>query len=371
MELTRTKIIIYAVIGLIALGIIALFLSMKEDGAQQQDDNILSHQAQERPYDTDNRDKPGNRERDYQTSPLQGSHTNEENGREYYGQADPRTLSADRHMNSIPDMGMMGEDELDRIQREIEEENRAYSRRQQQREDSLRQANVNQGVKSLTGKDVDDETESTPRKMDTQKVKSRKTKGTAEKPAEPVASSAGRFSDVTIHKTAKTNAIKAFVHSQQVVRQGSTLKMRVAEDCLTDDGHLLPKNSFVYGQVKKIDGERVDVEITNVNVNGNILPFNKIVYSSDAQRGIRVTNTAKSEAAKEVGGDAVDATAVNTGVSSPGLIGAGVGVVQGAVQGTKRALSKNIKDVKVTIKTNYELLFMEPDDSGSGDDSEY
>lgn len=366
MELTRTKIIIFSVIGLIILGIVALFLSQERETGQQ-DDNILSHQAQERPYDTDNRSKPGNREGDYQPKPLQGNHAHDASEGEDYGHAEPGALSAERRTNSIPEMGTMDEDELDRIQREIEEENRAYSRRQQQKEDSLRRANVNQGVRSLTGEDVEAEAEEVTRKKGTKKGHNEKSPA----PSEDKPIQTGRFSDVAIHQTAKTNAIKAFVHSQQIVRQGSTLKMRVAEDCLTDDGHLLQKNSFVYGQVKKIDGERVDIEITNVNVNGNILPFNKIVYSSDAQRGIRVTNTAKSEAAKEVGSDAVDAATVNAGVSGPGLIGAGVGVVQGAVQGTKRALSKNIKDVKVTIKTNYELLFMEPEDRSSDDDSEY
>ena len=91
-----------------------------------------------------------------------------------------------------------------------------------------------------------------------------------------------RFNTVALHKSSRRNAIRAYVHSDQVVMAGSTLKMRLGEDCLTDDGRRVRKDSPVYGEVRKIDGERVIVEIRTVNVAGNILPFKKEVYSSDA-----------------------------------------------------------------------------------------
>lgn len=84
-----------------------------------------------------------------------------------------------------------------------------------------------------------------------------------------------RFNTVVLHKSSRRNAIRAYVHSDQVVMAGSTLKMRLGEDCLTDDGRRVRKDSPVYGEVRKIDGERVIVEIRTVNVGGNILPFKK------------------------------------------------------------------------------------------------
>lgn len=84
-----------------------------------------------------------------------------------------------------------------------------------------------------------------------------------------------RFNTVALHKSSRRNAIRAYVHSDQVVMAGSTLKMRLGEDCLTDDGRRVRKDSPVYGEVRKIDGERVIVEIRTVNVAGNILPFKK------------------------------------------------------------------------------------------------
>ena len=89
---------------------------------------------------------------------------------------------------------------------------------------------------------------------------------------------------------------------------GSTLKMRLGEDCLTDDGRRVRKDSPVYGEVRKIDGERVIVEIRTVNVGGNILPFKKEVYSSDAMEGIYVPGNAKAEINKDATAGAVDGT---------------------------------------------------------------
>ena len=124
------------------------------------------------------------------------------------------------------------------------------------------------------------------------------------------------------------------------------------------------KDSPVYGEVRKIDGERVIVEIRTVNVGGNILPFKKEVYSSDAMEGIYVPGNAKAEINKDATAGAVDGTNPQiTGGLDMGsqLIAGGVNCV---VNATKQAASKNIKKVKVTIKTNYAVFLMEKKETG-------
>ena len=76
---------------------------------------------------------------------------------------------------------------------------------------------------------------------------------------------------------------------------GSTLKMRLGEDCLTDDGRRVRKDSPVYGEVRKMDGERVIVEIGTVNVGGNILPFKKSIFFWRNGRYLYVPGNAKAE----------------------------------------------------------------------------
>ena len=44
------------------------------------------------------------------------------------------------------------------------------------------------------------------------------------------------------------NVIRAFVHSTQTVMVGATLKMQLAENCLTDDGQRIRKGHRCSGR---------------------------------------------------------------------------------------------------------------------------
>lgn len=176
------------------------------------------------------------------------------------------------------------------------------------------------------------------------------------KPARPARRT---FNSIRLVKEDETNAIKAFVHSTQTVMVGSTLKMQLAENCLTDDGQRIRKGTPVYGEVTAIDGERVIIKISSININNNILPFKKNVYSRDAIEGIYVPGNPKSDVAKDAGASAV--SGANTNIS--GGLDIGTQLVAGAansvISATKSATSKNIRKIKVTIKTNYQILLME------------
>lgn len=167
------------------------------------------------------------------------------------------------------------------------------------------------------------------------------------------------FNSIRLVKEAETNAIKAFVHSTQTVMVGSTLKMQLTENCLTDDGQRIGKGTLVYGEVTAIDGERVIVKISSININNNILPFKKNVYSRDAIEGIYVPGNPKSDVAKDAGAAAT--SGANTNISGGFDIGTQLvaGAANSVINATKSATSKNIRKVKVTIKTNYQILLME------------
>ncbi len=167
------------------------------------------------------------------------------------------------------------------------------------------------------------------------------------------------FNSIRLVKEAETNAIKAFVHSTQTVMVGSTLKMQLTENCLTDDGQRIGKGTPVYGEVTAIDGERVIVKISSININNNILPFKKNVYSRDAIEGIYVPGNPKSDVAKDAGAAAT--SGANTNISGGFDIGTQLvaGAANSVINATKSATSKNIRKVKVTIKTNYQILLME------------
>ncbi len=175
-------------------------------------------------------------------------------------------------------------------------------------------------------------------------------------PVQPEPPKRRGFNNIRLVKEEERNVIRAFVHSTQTVTVGSTLKMQIAENCLTDDGRRIRKGTPVYGEVTAINGERVQVRITSVNLDGNILAFHKGVYSEDAIEGIYVPGNPKAEGSQKAGAAAVQGADAHVsggfGVGSQLIAGAANSVVSAA----KSVAGKNIKQVKVTIKTNYRIL---------------
>ena len=151
------------------------------------------------------------------------------------------------------------------------------------------------------------------------------------------------------------NVIRAFVHSTQTVMVGATLKMQLAENCLTDDGQHIRKGTPVFGEVTGIDGERVLVKITSVNLAGNILPFERrciprMPWKAYTFRKCQGGNHQGSGSR----GCQQDEHKHFRGLDMGSQIVAGA--ANSVINATKSAASKNIRKIKVTIKTNYRIL---------------
>jgi conjugative transposon TraM protein len=136
--------------------------------------------------------------------------------------------------------------------------------------------------------------------------------------------------------------------------------MRLGEKAYTENGTVINKNSPVFGIVTAIDGERVLVKITHINVGGNILPFEKQVYSKDALLGIYVPGNPKSDVSKDATAGALDGLSTNIPAVDAAAQVASV-VASTAANAGKQAITKNVKKIKVTIKTNYEI-YLRPDE---------
>ena len=124
------------------------------------------------------------------------------------------------------------------------------------------------------------------------------------------------------------------------------------------------KERWVSREGNEIPVERVRDEIETLKLDCNILPLKVEVYAADGMERIEVPGNAKAEINKDATAGAVDGTNPQiTGGLDMGsqLIAGGV---NGVVNATKQAASKNIKKVKVTIKTNYAVFLMEKKEPG-------
>lgn len=63
--------------------------------------------------------------------------------------------------------------------------------------------------------------------------------------------------------------------------------------------HVLPKNSLLIGE-GRIQGERLHVNILQVEYGGTIIPVKLAVYDNDGQEGIFIPGSMEANAVKEV-----------------------------------------------------------------------
>lgn len=155
------------------------------------------------------------------------------------------------------------------------------------------------------------------------------------------------------------NTIAACVHGTQTVSDGQALRVRLLEAMAVDD-RLIPKGTVLTGGTR-IQGERMDVVITNVEYQGTVIPVELEVYDADGQQGILVPNSLEYDAVREIaagmGGSMGSSISISTDAGAQIASDLGKGVIQGVSQ----YITKKMSTVKVTLKAGHRLLLHSPE----------
>ena len=155
------------------------------------------------------------------------------------------------------------------------------------------------------------------------------------------------------------NTIAACVHGTQTVSDGQALRVRLLEAMAVDD-RLIPKGTVLTGGTR-IQGERMDVVITNVEYQGTVIPVELEVYDADGQQGILIPNSLEYDAVREIaagmGGSMGSSISISTDAGAQIASDLGKGVIQGVSQ----YITKKMSTVKVTLKAGHRLLLHSPE----------
>jgi hypothetical protein len=145
------------------------------------------------------------------------------------------------------------------------------------------------------------------------------------------------------------NSVPAVIHSDQVVEQGSTVKMRLLQDVQLE-GRLIPRNSFLYGTCS-MTGNRLSIQATSVQFQGNLLPVTLKAFDIDGNEGLNIPGSIDRDALKQGAAQGVSSADMLTLSPSLGAQAAGI-----AIQTGKALTGRKIKTVKIHLKANYQLL---------------
>ena len=181
----------------------------------------------------------------------------------------------------------------------------------------------------------------------------------------PVVSTLGTSSDrgfntsVGARQSAPKNTIAAVVAGDQTITNGQGVRLRITEPMWIGN-RLIPRNTTVVGAAR-LQGERLEVEISSVECEGSVYDVELQVYDSDGQEGINIPNSMESDALHEIGANmgSTMGSSINISTNTGAQIASDVG--RGLINGVSQYLTKKMRTVKVHLKAGYRVMLHQPE----------
>lgn len=161
-------------------------------------------------------------------------------------------------------------------------------------------------------------------------------------------------------KSVSKNTIAAVVAGNQSVINGESVRLRTIEP-MWIGSRLVPRNTAIVGSAR-VQGERLEIEITSVECEGSIYDVELEVYDSDGQEGINIPNSMESDAMHEIGANmgSTMGSSINISTNTGAQIASDVG--RGLINGVSQYLTKKMRTVKVHLKAGYRVMLHQPED---------
>lgn len=156
------------------------------------------------------------------------------------------------------------------------------------------------------------------------------------------------------------NTIRACVHGDQTVVSGQNVRLRLLE-AMRVGRFVLPRNTLLTGE-GRIQGERLAVDILQVEHEGTVIPVELAVLDSDGQDGIFIPGSMEANAVREVAanmGQNLGTTISITNQSAGDQLLSELG--RGAIQGLSQYISRKMREEKVHLKSGHELMLCQKD----------
>lgn len=156
------------------------------------------------------------------------------------------------------------------------------------------------------------------------------------------------------------NTIAAVVAGDQSVISGQSVKLRLTEPMWVGNS-LIPRSTVIVGQAR-LQGERLEIDISSIEANGSVYEVELQVFDSDGQEGVNIPNSMESDAIHEIGANmgSTMGSSINLTTNTGAQIASDVG--RGLINGVSQYLNKKLRTVKVHLKAGYRVMLHQPED---------
>lgn len=152
------------------------------------------------------------------------------------------------------------------------------------------------------------------------------------------------------------NSIRAVVQETQVVTAESDVKLRLLEPARTPTV-VIPPGTTITAKAK-FEGNRVQLKVSSIELDGNFITVDITVYGLDGQQGLGVPYSPEMNALTEIASNMSQTSGTSLMMTrSAGQQVAG-DLSRGVIQGVSGYFSKKVRTPKVTIKAGQQLFLV-------------
>ncbi|WP_156308897.1 conjugative transposon protein TraM [Sphingobacterium endophyticum] len=152
------------------------------------------------------------------------------------------------------------------------------------------------------------------------------------------------------------NSIKACVHDAQTIIGETGVRLRLLEPAQTPQ-RTIPKGTIVTANAKFQNG-RLQLKITSIELEGNIIPVEISIYDLDGQQGLYVPYSAERNAVTDIVGNMGNATGSSFSMNSSTGQQIASDLSRSAVQGVSGYFAKKVRTPKVTLKAGHQVFLV-------------
>lgn len=152
------------------------------------------------------------------------------------------------------------------------------------------------------------------------------------------------------------NSIKASVHETQTVIGETGVRLRLLEAAQTPN-RTIPKGTIVTAN-GKFQGGRLQLKITSIEFEGNIIPVDITIYDLDGQQGLYVPYSPEMNALTEMAGNMSQTGGTSIMLTQNAGQQVAADLSRGVVQGISGYFAKKVRTPKVTLKAGHQVFLV-------------
>ena len=152
------------------------------------------------------------------------------------------------------------------------------------------------------------------------------------------------------------NSIRAVVQETQLVSEETSVSLRLLEPARIQN-KTIPIGTVVTANSKFQQG-RLQLKISSIELDGNILPIELTIYGLDGQQGLAVPYSAERTAMTDMAANMGQTSGSSIMLSTSAGQQIAGDLSRGLVQGVSNYFSKKIKTPKVTLKAGLQVLLV-------------